>query len=272
MAVPRSKQTPGANWEPAGRRPRPQGAGRNVPLGRGRASEGLRSMPRLSQLAVAGGRPGADLRGALCPEPHTAATPSMRHVIGFCTEAPRWGLPYRALSTSPPGGEKEPSAFPPEEAGGPARRLREECTRSQAAVPTMQPLPAALVTWAISVTEEAKPAQLQGRPSHCAGGPGQGRKTQRSGPGRRLLVQAQRARSQAAGNGKGVLVAAPWARGQGRPAIRSLLPPESPPRQGPAQPRGCRAWAQPGDGHPAGGKGARPPKVGEPRKLLAPSP
>ena len=34
-AVPKSKQTPGANWEPAGRRTRPQGAAQNVPLGRG---------------------------------------------------------------------------------------------------------------------------------------------------------------------------------------------------------------------------------------------
>ena len=35
--VPKSKQTPGANQEPAGRRPHPQGAGRNVPLGRARS-------------------------------------------------------------------------------------------------------------------------------------------------------------------------------------------------------------------------------------------
>lgn len=72
------------------------------------------------------------------------------------------------------------------------RPSREKCTQSQAAVPTMKSLTAAHPTSAVSKTEETKPAQQQGRPSHCAGGPGQGDKTQRSGPGRWVLVQAQR--------------------------------------------------------------------------------
>ena len=55
--------------------------------------------------------------------------------------------------------------------------------RSQAAVPTTQPLPAALVTWASSVTEEAEPAQLQGSLPTALGVPGRGTRPREVGQG-----------------------------------------------------------------------------------------
>ena len=144
--------------------------------------------------------------------------------------------------------------------------------RSQAAVPTTQPLPAALVTWASSVTEEAEPAQLQGSLPTALGVLGRGTRPREVGQGGgcwcRLRGRGPRQRGAGAESwrlprGHGDRAGLPL----GACCPQSHLPHRARHSLGAAEP-----GARPEDVHPAGGESARPPKVGEPRKLLAPSP
>lgn len=139
--MPKSRQTPGANREPAGRRARPRVEDRTCPSAEPGAFEGL-EQTLLSQAAVAGGQRGQtwwepSALSALAPHPgHPIHAACGRGLL----RGPTLGVPYRALDTPVLLGVRGVVSPPPEEAGGPARPSQEKCTQSQAAVPTTEPL------------------------------------------------------------------------------------------------------------------------------------
>lgn len=112
--MPKSRQTPGANQEPAGRRARPRVEDRTCPSAEPGASEGL------EQTAAEPGRcsrraAGADLVGALGPE-RPRPTPQPSHPRGVWSgSAPR---PHAGSAiqgsrhTSPPGAERSRQPTP----------------------------------------------------------------------------------------------------------------------------------------------------------------